>query len=200
MYDYFKGHIEYITDEYVVIESQKIGYRIYTSRFTIQDLNLHNDDTILYTKLIVKEDDMKICGFSTRRELDMFEHLTSVSGVGTKVGLGILGSIDVNTLIYSITNEEVNQLVKAPGVGKKTAQRIILELKDKVLKNFEQTGPESTDQTASSVATSEIHDDVIYALMALGYTKKEAAHAVDKVGGQFDDIESGIKEAFKYLV
>lgn len=200
MYDYLKGKIEFMTDEYVVLEIQNIGYRVYTSRFTLQDLNPKEELTTLYTKLIVKEDDMRICGFSTRMELDMFELLTSVSGVGTKVGLGILGALDVKHLIQMIANENVSQLTKAPGVGKKTAQRIILELKDKVAKEFGNAFMEMGDVIPVKQPENPLMDDVVYALIALGYTQKEASKAVGKIKAEVLDVESGIKEAFKYLI
>ncbi len=121
MYDYIKGTVEYITEDYIVIENHGMGYKILTSSFTVSDLSGMEDEVIVYTQLIVREDDMSICGFSSRHELTMFKLLTSVSGIGTKVALAVLSSIGVYDLAAVIASGDVNSLVKAPGVGKKNS-------------------------------------------------------------------------------
>ncbi len=119
MYDYIKGTVEYIAEDYIVIENHGVGYKVMTSSFTMADLNGMDGEVIVYTQLIVREDDMSICGFSSRHELTMFRLLTSVSGIGTKVALAVLSSIGVYDLAAVIASGDVNKLVKAPGVGKK---------------------------------------------------------------------------------
>ena len=134
MYSYIKGTVEEINLDYIVIDNNNIGYKINVSSNTIKDLHLGNMAKI-YTKLIVREDDMSLCGFATKEEMKMFELLTSVSKIGPKVGLSILSFASPGQLGAYILSEDVAKLSKAPGVGKKTAERIVLELKDKVDKN-----------------------------------------------------------------
>ena len=131
MYSYIKGTIEELYLDHIVIDNNNIGYRINVSSNTLKDLQLGNMAKI-YTKLIVREDDMSLCGFSTKEELEMFELLTSVSKIGPKVGLGILSFASPRQLGAYIVSEDIAKMSKAPGVGKKTAERIILELKDKI--------------------------------------------------------------------
>lgn len=131
MYSYIKGTIEELYLDHIVIDNNNIGYRINVSSNTLKDLQLGNMAKI-YTKLIVREDDMSLCGFASRKELEMFKLLTSVSKIGPKVGLGILSCATPPQLSAYILSEDIAKLSKCPGVGKKTAERIILELKDKV--------------------------------------------------------------------
>ena len=125
MYSYIKGTVEEINLDYVVIDNNNIGYKINVSSNTIKDLHLGSMAKI-YTKLIVREDDMSLCGFATKEEMKMFELLTSVSKIGPKVGLSILSFASPGQLGAYILSEDVSKLSKAPGVGKKTAERIVL--------------------------------------------------------------------------
>ncbi|MFR3072169.1 MAG: Holliday junction branch migration protein RuvA [Paeniclostridium sp.] len=131
MYSYIKGSIEEINLDSLVIEANNIGYKVNVSSNTLSDLKLGKEYKI-YTKLIVREDDMSLCGFSTKEELNMFELLNSVSKIGPKVALGILSFATPKQIGAYIVSEDVAKMSKAPGVGKKTAERIILELKDKI--------------------------------------------------------------------
>ena len=143
MYSYIKGIIEEINLDHIVIDNNGIGYKINASANTIMKVKIGHECKI-YTKLIVKEDDMSLCGFYDKEELKMFELLTSISKIGPKVGLGILSFASPRQIGAYILSEDIVKLSKAPGVGKKTAERIVLELKDKVDKNnveFEATPP-----------------------------------------------------------
>ena len=131
MYSYIKGTVEEIYLDRIVLENNGIGYEINVSSFTAQSVQKGKDAKI-FTKLIVREDDMSLCGFASRKELEMFKLLTSVSKIGPKVGLGILSCATPPQLSAYILSEDIAKLSKCPGVGKKTAERIILELKDKV--------------------------------------------------------------------
>ena len=175
MYSYIKGTIEELYLDHIVIDNNNIGYRINVSSNTLKDLQLGNMAKI-YTKLIVREDDMSLCGFSTKEELEMFELLTSVSKIGPKVGLGILSFASPRQLGAYIVSEDIAKMSKAPGVGKKTAERIILELKDKIDKQNIEFEPTLLSQ--SPVAVSQ--DEAVDALIALGYSTAEAKEAVDK--------------------
>lgn len=135
MYSYIKGIVEEIYLDRIILENNGIGYEINVSSFTAQSVQKGKSAKI-FTKLIVREDDMSLCGFSTQMELEMFKLLTSVSKIGPKVGLGILSCATPPQLSAYILSEDIAKLSKCPGVGKKTAERIILELKDKVDKDM----------------------------------------------------------------
>ena len=150
----------------------------------------------IYTKLIVREDDMSLCGFASKEELNMFELLTSVSKIGPKVGLGILSFATPKQIGAYIVSEDVAKMSKAPGVGKKTAERIILELKDKVDKTNIEFEPTLLSQ--APVAVSK--DEAVDALVALGYTSAEAKEAVDKCKKDGLNTEDIIKKSLTYIM
>lgn len=195
MYSYIKGTIEELYLDHIVIDNNNIGYRINVSSKTLKDLQLGNMAKI-YTKLIVREDDMSLCGFSTKEELEMFELLTSVSKIGPKVGLGILSFASPRQLGAYIVSEDIAKMSKAPGVGKKTAERIILELKDKIDKQNIEFEPTLLSQ--APVAVSQ--DEAVDALIALGYSTAEAKEAVDKCKKTGLNTEDIIKKSLSYLM
>ena len=195
MYSYIKGTIEELYLDHIVIDNNNIGYRINVSSNTLKDLQLGNMAKI-YTKLIVREDDMSLCGFSTKEELEMFELLTSVSKIGPKVGLGILSFASPRQLGAYIVSEDIAKMSKAPGVGKKTAERIILELKGKIDKQNIEFEPTLLSQ--APVAVSQ--DEAVDALIALGYSTAEAKEAVDKCKKTGLNTEDIIKKSLSYLM
>ncbi len=195
MYSYIKGTVEEISLDHIVIENNNIGYKINASSNTIKDAQMSKQIKI-YTKLIVREDDMSLCGFSTKEEMKMFELLTSVSKIGPKVGLGILSFGSPAQLGAYILSEDVAKLSKAPGVGKKTAERIVLELKDKIDKNNIEFEP--TLLTQAPVAVSQ--DEAVDALLALGYSNAEAKEAVDKCKKDGLNTEDIIKKSLTYIM
>ncbi|MGL6107952.1 Holliday junction branch migration protein RuvA [Romboutsia sp.] len=195
MYSYIKGTIEEVHLDHIVIENNNIGYKISASTNTIKDLHLGNMAKI-YTKLIVREDDMSLSGFSTKEEMKMYELLTSVSKIGPKVGLGILSFASPGQLGAYILSEDVTKLSKAPGVGKKTAERIVLELKDKIDKNNVEFEP--TLLSASPIGVSK--DEAVDALIALGYSTAEAKEAVDKCKKDGLNTEDIIKKSLTYIM
>ena len=195
MYSYIKGSIEEIRLDSIVIENNNIGYKINVSSNTIKDLQLGSMAKI-YTKLIGREDDMSLCGFSTREELQMFELLTSVSKIGPKVGLGLLSFASPGQLGAYILSEDVVKLSKAPGVGKKTAERIVLELKDKVDKNNVEFEPTLLSQAPIAVSK----DEAVDALVALGYSSTEAKEAVEACKKDGLNTEDIIKKSLTYIM
>lgn len=195
MYSYIKGTIEELYLDHIVIDNNNIGYRINVSSNTLKDLQLGNMAKI-YTKLIVREDDMSLCGFSTKEELEMFELLTSVSKIGPKVGLGILSFASPRQLGAYIISEDIAKMSKAPGVGKKTAERIILELKDKIDKQNIEFEPTLLSQAPIAVS----QDEAVDALVALGYSSQEAKEAVEKCKKNSLNTEDIIKKSLSYLM
>lgn len=195
MYSYIKGIVEEINLDNIVIENNNIGYKINVSSNTIKDLQLGNISKI-YTKLIVREDDMSLCGFSTKEEMKMFELLTSVSKIGPKVGLSILSFASSGQLGAYILSEDIARISKAPGVGKKTAERIILELKDKIDKNNIEFEPTLINKNPISLSK----DEAVDALVALGYSNTESKEAVDKCKKDNLSTEDIIKKSLTYLM
>lgn len=195
MYSYIKGTVEEISLDHIVIDNNGIGYKINASSNTIMKVQLGHECKI-YTKLIVKEDDMSLCGFYDKEELKMFELLTSISKIGPKVGLGILSFASPRQIGAFILSEDIAKLSKAPGVGKKTAERIVLELKDKIDKNNVEF--ESTLLTSQPIVVSQ--DEAIDALVALGYSLQESKDAVQKCKKDGLNTEDIIKKSLSYLV
>ncbi|WP_274292574.1 Holliday junction branch migration protein RuvA [Clostridium perfringens] len=200
MYEYIRGQFQGISKDYVVIELNNIGYKIFTSGNTMSNMPKVGDEVLLYLEQIVREDFIGLYGFTTREELEMFKLLLSINGVGAKAALSLLSISTVNNLKYAIMIGDEKHITRAPGIGKKTAQRIILELKDK-LKPDELTSEEGeliegiNDNSDYSFNINE----TLSALMALGYTEKEAQKALEKVDKTLS-IENMIKESLKLLM
>ena len=195
MYSYIKGTVEEIYLDRIVLENNGIGYEINVSSFTAQSVQKGKDAKI-FTKLIVREDDMSLCGFASRKELEMFKLLTSVSKIGPKVGLGILSCATPPQLSAYILSEDIAKLSKCPGVGKKTAERIILELKDKVDKESAEFEATLFNQAPTGLEL----DEAVEALLALGYSNVEAKEAVQKFKKDGLKTEDLIKTALTYLM
>ena len=200
MYEYIKGKYIGINKEYVILENNGIGYRVFTSGATMAEMPKVSEEVMLYLEQIVREDFIGIYGFSTREELDMFKLLLSINGVGAKAALSLLSISRINNLRYAILMGDEKHLCRAPGIGKKTAGRIILELKDKI----------KTDDVVEGVDIQEGFKDIapsnanvvgeaLGALLALGYSEKEAETALKKVD-KTQTVENIIKESLKVLM
>ena len=142
MFAYIKGSLEVKTNGYIVIDVNGIGYKIFMSETAINKLGAIGEIIKIHTYVRVREDDISIYGFNTNEELRMFELLLSVSGIGAKSALVILSNVSVSSFALAIINNDINLLKKLPGIGPKTAQRVILELKDKLKKENEIVGGE----------------------------------------------------------
>lgn len=197
MYSYIKGIVEEIEKDYIVIENSGIGYKINVSSNTIKNLSI-SQNTKIYTKLIVREDDMYLCGFYSKEEMNMFELLTSISKIGPKIGISILSNITPKEMNGYILNSEINKISKLPGIGKKTAERIVLELKDKVDKTNVYYEENLIENSISSSITDEI-DEAIEALISLGYSKQEAVEAISKCDKKLS-VEEKIKKSLFYIM
>ncbi|MFI4003529.1 Holliday junction branch migration protein RuvA [Clostridium perfringens] len=200
MYEYIRGQFQGISKDYVVIELNNIGYKIFTSGNTMSNMPKVGDEVLLYLEQIVREDFIGLYGFTTREELEMFKILLSINGVGAKAALSLLSISTVNNLKYAIMMGDEKHITRATGIGKKTAQRIILELKDK-LKPDELTSEEG--QLIEGINDNSDYsfniNETLSALMALGYTEKEAQKALEKVDKTLS-IENMIKESLKLLM
>lgn len=197
MIGYIKGKVVEIGVDYIILESNNIGYKLNTSSNTIAQMQL-DEERKVFTKMIVREDDISLCGFATKDEEEMFKLLISVSKIGTKVAMGILSFAKPSEINRYIVSDDINSLSKAPGVGKKTAQRMVLELKDKIKKLSFEDSEQIEIETSENVLGDE--DGAVEALIQLGYSKAEAREAIMFVrqpGMQLEDI---IKKALEYIM
>ena len=195
MYSYIKGIIEEVYLDKIILENNGIGYEINVSTYTAQSVQKGKSAKI-FTKLIVRKDDISLCGFASKTELEMFKLLTSVSKIGPKVGLGILSSATPQQLSAYILSEDIAKLSKCPGVGKKTAERIILELKDKVDNDTAEFEATLFNQQPTGLEL----DEALEALLALGYSTSEAKDAVQKFKKDGLKTEDIIKKSLTYLM
>lgn len=199
MFAYIKGTYESKSLDYIVVETNGVGYKIFMSENSMQKIGSIGDSIKVYTYLKVREDDMSIYGFSSNEELKIFELLISVSGVGTKSAITILSNIEPSTLAAAVVSEDVAELKKLPGIGAKSAQRIILELKDK-MKALDTLGESDDFKTkAEIVIPKENVDELISALMFLGYSKKEVEKILPKIENNGQSLENMIKKALSLL-
>lgn len=200
MYAYFRGIVTEIEEESIVVECNHIGYNIKVPTSVISDLTGIGSQIKIYTYTSVREDAFVLYGFLTKDDLKMFKQLITVNGIGPKGALGILSVLNASNLRFAILAGDAKAIAKAPGVGAKSAERIILELKNKVELSLEETSPVS--QTASSVASySAEKNEAIEAMVALGYSATEALKAVNQLTIT-EDMDSGniLKQALKSVV
>ncbi len=200
MYEYIKGKYIGINKDYVIIENNGIGYKIFTSGATMAKMPKVSEEVQLYLEQIVREDFIGLYGFKDREELEMFKLLISISGVGAKAALSLLSISRINNLKYAIIMEDDKHLCRAPGIGKKTAGRIILELKDKI-KTEEVSEGVDIQQGFEDIAPSNSNaiGEALGALLALGYSEKEAESALKKVNRE-ESVENIIKECLRVLM
>lgn len=204
MLAYIKGTLETKMTGYIVIDVGGLGYKIYMSDSGIEKLGNIGEMVKVHTYYKVREDDISIFGFNTLEELRMFELLISVSGVGAKTALAMLAVCEPTDFALSIISEDIKALTQIPGIGAKSAQRIILELKDKIKK--EQQIQELTIATKGEKTKVEVAiennqkiDEAISALQVLGYNKKEIEKAFDKLDKQELSTEDLIRKGLAAL-
>lgn len=201
MFSYLKGFLAQKGQNFVVIDVSGIGFKVYTSLTSLQSIgaNAENTPVTFYTYMYIKEGIMDLYGFSTAEELNMFELLISVSGVGAKGAIAILSSLTPQKLAVSLVTNDVSSIKKASGIGPKTAQRIILELKDKI-KNEELVAAQEDTSISDGISLTDAHSEAVSALIVLGYSKIEAENAVTKAPKDLNNAEDIIKAALKALI
>lgn len=196
MYAYIKGILDTKTNNYVIIEAGGIGYKIFMSLKSIESLGEIGNTVKVYTHYYVREDNISLYGFTSNEELRMFELLLSVSGIGAKSAIAMLSEISPSSFALAVISNDVSKLVKIPGIGNKTAARIILELKDK-LKTEETI--QASEEIEVAIKEDSKNGEVIAALQVLGYTRKEIDKALEKIDMDSTGIEDAIKQALKLL-
>lgn len=193
MYEYIKGTIEYKGENYLVIDNNGIGYRLNVSSNCLSNLN-SSQLIKVYTHLAVKEDDMSLFGFYSLEEKDMFMKLITINGVGPKLALAILSGLNVNEITSAIMAGDVKCISTVKGVGKKTAERLILELKGKI--GVVETLP---IENINGNNTSNNVNDAVLALIDLGYTRQEAYNAIHNQKDLSCDTSKLISNALRSL-
>lgn len=197
MFAYIKGLYESRMLDYIVLDVNGIGYKVFMSENSMKKIGELGTTIKVYTYVKVREDDISIYGFSSAEELRMFELLISVSGIGAKSAITILSNIEPSSFALAVVSDDISVLKKLPGIGTKSAQRIILELKDK-LKSI---NIEESDINESAVITNnnENIEDMISALQVLGYTRKDIEKIIPKLDDNNYDLEDLIKNALNLL-
>ncbi|MBQ3784138.1 MAG: Holliday junction branch migration protein RuvA [Lachnospiraceae bacterium] len=199
MIAFINGMVAETGKDYVVLEQQGIGYLVYTPA-NVPTMVAEGELIKLHTYLHVREDVMQLFGFLRKSDLDMFKLLITVSGIGPKGALGVLSVLDANDLKFAILSGDAKTIATAPGIGKKTAEKTVLELKDKVKLEdaFEERLEAMSEKNTDSL--QQVRQDASEALVALGYSQTEALKAIRKVDGAKDmDVETLLKAALKHL-
>lgn len=202
MLSYIIGEVAEISADTVVVENNGIGFNIKTSAMTIDSLPPVGDMVRIYTYLHVREDAMQIFGFLSKDELEVFKLLLNVNGIGPKGALGILSAISTDDLRFAVLSDDVNLIKSCPGVGAKTAQKLIIELKDKLRLEdaFEMAVYNNNKKNTVQDNTVIVMNEAVEALVSLGYSSKDAIAAVKKVENiQNKNSEQILKEALKGL-
>ena len=198
MFAYIKGSLEEKSTNYVVIDVGGIGYKIFMSNISINEIGELGKIVKVHTYYYVREDNISLYGFLHHDELKMFELLLSVSGIGAKSAISMLSNITPAGFACAIISNNVALLKKIPGIGPKTAQRIILELQDK-LKSEEELTKNGEQTEISVVNNTEIVSEAIQALQILGYNKKEIDKAFEKIANTDVSVEELIKKGLSIL-
>lgn len=183
------GKISARTDDSLILNVGGVGYRVRVPTGTLASLGAVGSDALLYTHLHVREDELSLYGFATEDELRLFEKLLTVSGIGPKVGIGVLSNASPDTIRYAIAQGNADALTAIPGIGKKTAQRLVLELKGKI----------DVSGLGEIGELSPADEDVMNALINLGYSAAEATRAARSVPSNAQTIEERVRIALQYL-
>lgn len=198
MFAYLKGSLEVKTRGYIIMDVNGVGYKIFMSETAIEQVGEIGQNIKVHTYLRVREDDMSLYGFNTNEELRMFELLLSVSGIGAKSAISILSHITPSTFALAVISNDIAKIKSLPGIGPKSAQRIILELKDKIetqenAKEIAQTITKQVEENEEKVS------EAISALQVLGYSRKEIEKALENIEKENISVEDIIKQALKNL-
>ena len=204
MIAFVRGRIEEIGESYIIMDTGSIGYEINMPGRIIEELRL-GEERKVYTYFQVREDAMQLFGFLRKDDLNMFRMLLNVNGIGPKAALGILSGITPDNLRFAILSDDLKTLSKLPGIGKKTAQKLVLELKDKLdledafeMKLAHEQG--IVNETAAGGPLRDGYKEAVEALVALGYSSTDAMRAVRAVQGlDPSDVEGILKAALKNM-
>ena len=200
MFDYFKGTLVNKNFPYCTVEVNGIGYRFLINSRTLSSLGEINSSVKIYSKLIHKEDSMMMCGFLHRQDRVIFDVLVSVSGIGTKAAMALLDEFETNELINAVINEDHKAISRTKGIGPKMAQKIVLELKDKLSKK-DVTLNVVSSSTSNSTVTTDTINQTITILESLGYNQNEYKNALETALSRLtkDDPQELLKEVLQMI-
>ena len=201
MISYIRGELAAIEEEMVVVDVGGIGYGLYMPGQSMGKLPAIGAEVKLHTYLNVREDAMQLFGFLTRDDLKIFKLVIGVSGIGPKGGLSILSKLTPDDLRFAVLSGDAKAISAAPGIGKKTAEKLIIELKDKLSMDDVIQNVEAVEEISGQSGVSQIQTDAIQALTALGYGNTESLRAVKQVEiAENTDVETVLKQALKYMM
>ena len=204
MFAYIKGILELKMTGYIVIDVNGVGYKIFMPDTGIEKVGNIGDTVKVFTYVRVREDDISIYGFNSLEELKMFELLLSVSGIGAKSAITMLSNCEPTDFAVAVISEDIDTLKQLPGVGLKSAQRIILELKDKIKKEQQiqeltKASKNNKSKASSLLENTEKVDEAVAALQVLGYNKKEILKAFDTLDTKELPLEEIIRKSLGVL-
>lgn len=194
-----KGELKYLDSQFCVVECGGVGFKCFASLNTLSSIGSVGNEVFVFTHFVVREDTMDLYAFSSEEEVMLFRQLIGVSGVGPKAAVAILSELKPNDLISAISSSDVKAITAAQGIGKKTAERIVLELKDKVGTITESTGIDINDV---KVYDKSAVNDAISALVTLGYNQRDVVALVKKMDKSLsadEMIRIGLKELARNL-
>ena len=202
MISYIRGELAAVQEQKAIVEAGGIGYGIYMSQQTLSMLPAVGEEVKIHTYLNVREDAMQLYGFLTGEDLQVFRLLIGVSGIGPKGGLGILAQLTPDELRFAVMSKDIKAISAAPGIGKKTAEKLIVELKDKMsIEDVLEQAAHGSEQSKEIEATdTEMQAEAVQALTALGYGSAESLRAVKKVSVDCASVEDLLREALKNLL
>ena len=203
MISFIKGYVAETTENSVILETDSIGYEIFMTGTAIEKTSRMQNKIKIYTYFHVREDTMQLYGFLSRDDLEMFRLLLNVNGIGPKAAMGVLAAITADELRFAVLSDDVKTISRAPGIGKKTAQKLILELKDKL--KLEDAFEKKLNHQAENLSLTDTslrdsRQEAVEALTALGYSSTNALRAVRQVSEETgEDVEAILKAALKQL-
>lgn len=201
MISYIRGELVAIEEDKVIVDVNGVGFSIFMPAQSMNFLPQTGEEVKIHTYMNVREDAMQLYGFLTRDDLKVFKLVIGVSGIGPKGGLSILSKLSADELRFAVMAHDVKSISLAPGIGKKTAEKLIIELKDKLSIEDVLTREESETVTSVGNASNQIQAEAVQALVALGYSNAEALKAVKKVSITEDmSVEAILKQALKNIM
>lgn len=204
MISYLRGELAAVEEQKIIIDVGGVGYGVYMSQQAMTLLPACGNEIKIHTYLNVREDAMQLFGFLTREDLEVFRLLIGVSGIGPKAGLNILACLSPDELRFAVLSGDAKAISAAPGIGKKTAEKLILELKDKLkiedVLEHAAHGEDNASQNGLENTDTNMQAEAVQALTALGYGSSESLRAVKKTSPDCATVEDVLKEALKYLL
>lgn len=200
MISYIRGELAAVSEDKIIVDVKGVGYGIFMPKQSMTLLPPVGNEVKIHTFLNVKEDAMQLFGFVTKDDLDVFKLVIGVNGIGPKGGLNILSQLSADGLRFAVLSNDVKAISASPGIGKKTAEKLILELKDKL--SLEDVLEHNQEQVTSTYAAgSGVQSEAVQALVALGYSNTEALKAVKKVAiTESSKVEDVLKQALKFMM